>query len=124
MAVRDAFASGACDYYLALVAGKPAGMARVRLAECPVPGGAANALELQQLYVLAEMRRHGLGRRLMDQVLEHAAALTAAGVWLSAWEFAEWAVRFYTSVGFTAIGKVKFRLGSTEYTDLLMWRPL
>ena len=123
-AVRNAFAAGQCAYYLASVAGEPAGMAKVRMAQCPLPGGDANALELQQLYVLAGMRRHGLGRRLMSQVVDHAQASAAAGVWLSAWEFADWAVRFYTSVGFTTIGKVEFKLGSTDYTDLLMWRPL
>ena len=123
-AVRDRFAQGECNYFLAEVDGQPAAMAQVRMAACPIAGGDENALELQQLYVLADMQRHGLGRRMMARVIEHAESQGANGVWLSAWEFADWATRFYSSVGFEAIGKVKFKLGSTAFTDLLMWRPL
>lgn len=123
-AVRERLVEGFCNYYLAEVDGRPAGMARVCMAECPAPGGDDNALELQQLYVLADMQRHGLGRRLLRRVFEHAEERAAKGVWLSAWEFADWATRFYSSAGFEAIGKVEFKLGSTAYTDLLMWRPL
>jgi ribosomal protein S18 acetylase RimI-like enzyme len=123
-AVNKVFAAGQSRYYLASVTGEPAGLARVHMAHCPVPGVSANALELQQLYVLARMRRMGLGRRLVDQVVAHAEMSAADGVWLSAWEFADWAVHFYKGVGFTAIGKVEFKLGATVQTDLLMWRPL
>ena len=111
-------------YLLAVVNGEPAGIAKYRKAPCPVPGGDSNAIELQQLYVLARMQGHGLGRHLIDYVCAIAAQRAAAGVWLSAWEFADWATRFYAGNGFTAIGKVEFKLGATSYTDLLMWRPL
>lgn len=123
-AVRNSFTAGQSAYYLASVDGEPAGLAKLRLAGCPLPEGESNALEIQQLYVLAEMRRHGLGRQLVARAFEHAKAAAVTGVWLSAWEFADWAIRFYTSVGFEAIGKVEFKLGSTSYTDMLMWRPL
>jgi GNAT superfamily N-acetyltransferase len=123
-AVRDRFAQGQCSYYLAEVDGWPAGIALVRMAACPVPGGDDNALELHQLYVLASVQRHGLGRRLMECVVAHAEEHGARGVWLSAWEFADWATRFYSKAGFKSVGKVKFKLGSTSFTDLLMWRPL
>lgn len=123
-AVRDSIAAKQCVYYLASVAGQAAGLAKVRRADCPLPEGGDNAIELQQLYVLAEMRRHGLGRQLVGRVLKHAETAAVTGVWLSAWEFADWATRFYASVGFEAIGKVEFKMGSTAYTDVLMWRPL
>jgi ribosomal protein S18 acetylase RimI-like enzyme len=111
-------------FLLASVAGEPAGIAKIRKAACPVPGGDANAIELQQLYVLATMQRHGLGRRLMADVVAFARENAAAGVWLSAWERADWAISFYQRNGFTTIGKVEFKLGTTTYNDLLMWRPL
>lgn len=123
-AIREGFAGGLSDFYIASASGEAAGMARVRLAGCPLPGGDANALELQQLYVLARLRRHGLGRLLVEHAIAHARQAGAAGVWLSAWEFADWAVQFYKDVGFAPIGKVDFKLGSAVYTDLLMWRPL
>ncbi len=123
-AVHDEIERHARQYLLAIVDGEPAGMAKIRKAACPVPGGDVNAIDLQQLYVLASMQRHGLGRRLMTDVFAFAQESAAAGVWLSAWEFADWATNFYERNGFAAIGKVDFKLGSTTYTDLLMWRPL
>ena len=111
-------------YLLAVVNGEPAGIAKYRKAPCPVAGGDGNAIELQQLYVLARMQGHGLGRQLIDSVCAIAVQHATAGVWLSAWEFADWATRFYARNGFTAIGKVEFKLGATTYTDLLMWRAL
>jgi ribosomal protein S18 acetylase RimI-like enzyme len=123
-AVRNEIEQHGRRYRLAFVDGAPAGLAKIRKAACPVPGGDANAVELQQLYVLATMQRHGLGRRLMADVVAFAEKNAAAGVWLSAWENADWATRFYERNGFAAIGKVDFKLGTTTHTDLLMWRPL
>jgi GNAT superfamily N-acetyltransferase len=123
-AVRNEIEQQGRHYLLAHVDDEPAAMAKIRKAACPVPGGDSNAVELQQLYVLATMQRHGLGRRLITAVLEFAQESSAAGIWLSAWEFADWATNFYERNGFAAIGKVDFKLGNTTYTDLLMWRPL
>ncbi len=122
--VRNEFEQHNRSYLLAIVDGEPAGLAKIRKAACPVPGGDANAVEIQQLYVLATMQRHGLGRRLIADVIAFAQEHAANGVWLSAWEFADWATRFYERNGFAAIDKVDFKLGATIYTDLIMWRPL
>jgi predicted N-acetyltransferase YhbS len=123
-AVQRALAAERSVYYLARVGGEPAGIAKVRMADCPLAAGTPDALELQQLYVLADRQGHGVGRQLVARVFAHAEAASASGVWLSAWEFADWATSFYRRVGFEAIGKVQFKLGATDYTDLLMWRPL
>ena len=122
--MRCEFTAGHSRYFLAIVDGEPGGMLKYRKAECPVPGGDSNAIEIQQLYVLATMQRHGLGRQLTQCVYAFAEQSETNGVWLSAWEFADWATRFYERVGFSAIGKVEFELGATTYTDLLMWRPV
>lgn len=123
-AVERAIASGASHYLLASVNDKPAGLVRFRQAECPGPGGDANAVEIQQLYVLADAQGHGLGRRLVEQVIAAAREQQVTGVWLSAWELADWATGFYRRAGFNEIGKVEFSLGETSYTDILFWQPL
>ena len=107
-----------------MVGAEAGGMVKYRKAKCPVPGGDSNAIEIQQLYVLATMQRHGLGRQLTQRIFAFAEQSKTIGVWLSAWEFADWATRFYERVGFSTIGKVEFELGATTYTDLLMWRPV
>ena len=123
-AVRNEIEQHGRRYLLAMVDGEAAGLAKIRKAACPVPGGDANAVELQQLYVLATMQRHGLGGRLLADIFAFAQENAAIGVWLSAWEFADWATSFYERNGFATIGKVDFNLGTTTYTDLLMWRAL
>ena len=123
-AVERELAEGLSVYLIALINDVPSGLAKYRRKECPRPGGDDNALELQQLYVLAASQGYGLGRRLVDQVLVAARKSDVAGVWLQAWEFADWATGFYRRVGFSEIGKVQFQLGKTSYTDLLLWQAL
>ena len=124
VAVRADIETGDCRFLLAEVDGMAGGMAKFHPAPCPVAGGDDNAFELQQLYVLESVQGHGLGRRLISRLAEIARAAGAAGIWLSAWEHADWATGFYRKVGFTEIGKVEFMLGDTPYTDLLLWMPL
>ena len=111
-------------YLLAIVDGEAGGIAKFRHAPCPVPGGDENAFELQQLYVLAAKQGHGLGWRLVKNVVDAASQAEAKGIWLSAWEFADWATGFYEKVGFAEIGKVDFKLGEMTHNDLLMWMSL
>jgi ribosomal protein S18 acetylase RimI-like enzyme len=122
--VRDEIEQQNCRYLLSTVNGSPAGIAKFRPAPCPVADGEQNAIELQQLYVLADMQGYGLGRRLVACLIDAARHTNANGIWLSAWQFADWATGFYRNIGFREIGKVDFRLGETIHTDLLMWMSL
>ena len=112
------------NYLLAVLDDAASGIAKYRVSPCPAPGGDAHALELQQLYILASRQGVGLGQRLLAHLVEIARWEKARGIWLSAWEFADWATRFYARNGFAAIGKVDFQLGKMTHTDLLMWMPL
>jgi GNAT superfamily N-acetyltransferase len=123
-AVRACIERGESRYLLATVDGEPGGIAKYRLAACPVPNGATDALELQQLYVLASMQRHGLGRRLIDALGDVARGQQLTGIWLSCWEDAGWAMNFYRKNGFVAVGTADFELGTTTYCDLLLWLAL
>ena len=123
-AVQRAMAAGDSDYLIALVNDLPCGLLRYRQQACPRPGGDDNAIEIQQLYVLAVSQGHGVGRQLVERVMEIARQQNVAGVWLQAWEMADWATGFYRSTGFEEIDKVSFELGETSYIDLLMWQPL
>jgi ribosomal protein S18 acetylase RimI-like enzyme len=122
--VRDEIEQRGRRYLLATVDGEAGGIAKYRKAACPVDGGDDNAVELQQLYVLADTQGYGLGRRLVTRLIDAAHEENVKGIWLSAWEFADWATGFYRNVGFKEIGKVEFKLGKITHTDLLMWMPL
>jgi len=123
-AVRDEFERGQSRFLIAQVNDEAGGMLKFQNAACPEPGVASNAVELQQLYVLAEMQRHGLGRRLVENLIGIARKTEVTGIWLSAWEDADWAVNFYRKTGFSAVGTAVFTVGAATYTDLLMWLPL
>lgn len=111
-------------YILALVDGSPGGFAKYRDADCPTDAGLTNPVELQQLYVLQRRQRLGLGGRLVSAVFEKAEQRKASGVWLSVWQDADWAVSFYRKTGFNVVGTAAFALGSTNYDDFVMWRPI
>ena len=61
---------------------------------------------------------------LLAGVPVSAAPADIAGTWLSVWEDADWAVRFYRKRGFVAFATHTFTVGQTDFTDDLMWRAL
>jgi len=122
--IREAMAQSDCHYFLASVDSQPAGILKLRSNQCPDPVPDPNAIELQLLYILPAFQRFGLGRRLVDVAIQKTTALGRASIWLSAWEGADWAINFYTKVGFQKVGTQAFKVGQTAYTDLLLWRPV
>lgn len=111
-------------YLLALHRGVAAGFVKIRESARPDEIPASRALELQQVYILPEQQRFGIGGRLIEAAARSAQAKAADGIWLSVWEKAPWAVNFYRKNGFEVVGTTEFELGSSVYSDLLMWRPV
>lgn len=123
-AVRADMQQHDCHYLLATVDASPGGMAKYLNAACPTPGGAGSALELKQLYVLTDMQGLGLGRKLVQRLADIGREGKVAGIWLSAWKEADWALNFYRSMDFSVVGEAMFAVGATEYEDFLMWKSL
>lgn len=98
-----------------------AGFLKIRRGPSPDAVAAADAVEVQQLYVDAERQRRGVGRALMDRAVSVALEEGRAGLWLSVWQDADWATAFYKAYGFRAVGTADFWLGRTRYIDFLMW---
>lgn len=111
------------DYFIATQGADCAGLAKLRMGPSPGVIDADDAIEVQQLYVSSDHQRKGVGRLLIDQVLEIARARGAAGIWLSVWSEADWATAFYRSCGFVERGTMPFNLGTTEHIDYVMWLP-
>ena len=123
-AVIESLETPGCRYLLASNGGNPAGFVKIRDSELPEQVPARQALELQQVYVLPDQQRFGIGGRMLAAAVELAAGQSADGVWLSVWEDAPWAVNCYRKYGFEQVGTVDFQLGNTVYNDLLMWLPV
>jgi predicted GNAT family N-acyltransferase len=83
---------GACHHVLALDNGAPIGTARLDLAY----GG-----KVGRLAVLADRRRDGIGRALMERLHAIARAHGAAKLWCHAQLTA---VPFYERLGYTSVG--------------------
>ena len=120
-AIRDAMANTSCHYYLATVERQPAGLLKLRMNDVPEAVPDRNAIEIQLLYVVPAFQRYGLGAQLVDVAIGKARDDGIKGVWLSAWEQADWAIGFYRKVGFRQVGTQAFRVGTTAFTDFIMY---
>ena len=123
-AIEKELATAGRRYLLALIDGEATGFVKIREGEQPAVIPGSSALELQQVYVLPDKQRHGVGGRLIEAVVDIARSEDADGLWLSVWEDAPWAVNAYRKKGFEPVGTAAFRLGNTRYEDLLMWRSV
>lgn len=101
-----------------------AGFVKIRRGAAPETVPAADAIEVQQLYVDAAWQRMGVGRALMDWAVAVAREEGGAGLWLSVWQDADWATAFYEGYGFRCVGTAEFRLGQTCFDDYVMWLSL
>jgi predicted GNAT family N-acyltransferase len=85
----------AARHLLAVLDGEPAGTLRIRLLE----GG--RAAKIERVAVLAEQRRHRIGRALMVAALDLARAQGAGEAKVHAQTVVQ---AFYASLGFVAVG--------------------
>ena len=78
------------------------------------------ALQLSQIYVLADWLGSGAGHNLMDWAEAAARARGAAALLLTVWENNHRAIRFYEKRGFVHIGDYAFPVGDKIDRDLIM----
>jgi GNAT superfamily N-acetyltransferase len=123
-AIRKELQKRDVTYLLATVNNLPAGLVKMRGGNVPDAIPAANVREIQQFYISPSSQRMGVGAVLMVAALQYAATNSIAGVWLTAWDEADWAINFYLKHGFSQVGNIDFTVGSTVYNDFLMWRPV
>ncbi|GAS95434.1 N-acetyltransferase GCN5 [Mycolicibacterium canariasense] len=82
------------------------------------------AVELSKMYALPDVHGAGVSAALMTEVLQRAAALGAACVWLGVNQENQRAQRFYAKAGFTVSGTKTFRLGEHIENDYVMVRTV
>jgi ribosomal protein S18 acetylase RimI-like enzyme len=83
------------------------------------------ALELKRIYVLTQFHGKGIAQKLMDFILDFAAAKKYEVVWLGVWEHNIRAQKFYEKYGFTDTGYThNFPIGSSPQTDKWFWKFL
>jgi ribosomal-protein-alanine N-acetyltransferase len=111
---RDALAAG----NLCLV-GEQAGL----VVACAVLQMAAGEAELLTMAVQTSVRRQGLGRQLLDELIARASAYRAAAIWLEVRVSNLPALGLYREAGFAGIGKrVGYYEAAQGREDAIMMR--
>ena len=77
-----------------------------------------------RLYVDPAHRRAGIGRRLLDHVVEEMAALDHDRVAALVLADNDLGVEFYRSAGFETVDEAETMIGGTAYRELAMERPI
>jgi ribosomal protein S18 acetylase RimI-like enzyme len=102
-------ADPAFTFRIARDAGRIAGF--VKLGPRGIPIAVDDAIELRQLYVLAEWQGSGVAATLMDWALGEARARAAKAVLLTVYTDNIRAQRFYQRYGFRDVGRYDFPVG-------------
>lgn len=78
---------------------------------------AGRSLWIEELYVTPAYRRHGIGRALVDQVLDYADEHEFNGIDLEAYQGNTPASILYRTLGFHRLGRERFyyRMGAQEF---------
>lgn len=97
------FSADACPL-LAQCDGGPAGLIWGKVESANMPEGAAPDIHIYQVWVAPAYRGRGVGRALLDGVIEWARSKNARAVHLSVALTAQAATRLYLRAGFIAIG--------------------
>jgi GNAT superfamily N-acetyltransferase len=100
---------------------EPIGYAKLTPLRTAIPEARQNALELQQIYVLARWHGQGVAEALMHWALETARSSAAPELYLTVFDHNERAKRFYTRHGFVEVGRCTFSLGGRVDEDRV-WR--
>ena len=107
-------------FYVAEVNGHVVGYLKLNTAHAQTEPQAADALEIERIYVLSNYHGNGVGQALYHHAMSVAQDRKASYVWLGVWEHNHRALRFYEKNGFIAFGTHIFQLGNDQQTDILM----
>ncbi len=102
--------------------GAPIGYAM--MGSATLPGTNADDAELIRIYVLSRWHGKKLGKALFEAVLAQATENGAKRLVLSVYTKNVKAQAFYERAGFTATAPVIFKVGNTDFEDIVMVRPL
>ena len=82
------------------------------------------SLEIERIYIRNKFQKHGLGKYLLNKVMEIAVEHKKNKIWLGVWEKNENAIAFYIKKGFVQTGAHSFYMGEDEQLDFIMTKTL
>lgn len=100
--------------------GAPVGYLVLSPASLPLAEPRANDLEIKRIYLLHRFQGQHVGQRLMQAALAQARASGAGRVLLGVYAENHAALAFYARCGFAQLGRRTFRVGRTDYQDVIL----
>jgi len=100
--------------------GAPVGYLVLSPASLPVPDPRPDDLEIKRIYLLHRFQGQRVGQRLMQAALAQARASGAGRVLLGVYAENRDALAFYARCGFAQLGRRTFRVGRTDYQDVIL----
>ncbi|MEK3917886.1 GNAT family N-acetyltransferase [Paenibacillus sp. FSL H7-0331] len=82
------------------------------------------SLEIERIYIRYKFQGKGLGKYLLNKVVEIAIRQNKKMIWLGVWEKNESAIVFYKKMGFIQTGAHSFYMGDEEQIDYIMTKTL
>ena len=100
--------------------GAPVGYLVLSPASLPVAAPRPDDLEIKRIYLLHRFQGQRVGQRLMQAALAQARASGAGRVLLGVYAENRDALAFYARCGFVPLGRRTFRVGRTDYQDVIL----
>lgn len=111
-------------YFVAELAGKMVGYAKLKQNSREECVSGERPIELCRLYSLNEYIGKGIGKSLMLKCLDFAKESENDVMWLGVWEFNFRAQEFYKKFGFKKCGEHVFQLGSDPQIDWVLQKRI
>lgn len=123
-ALQQALQHDATSYLVAMQAGRLVGYSKCAITAPPACVQGAKASELVNLYIHPAHQSNGIGKQLLQQSIQVAAAQHLTTLWLCVWQANQRAVDFYQRFGFTIVGEMKLYVDDVVFDDWVMQRAI
>ena len=120
--IRRSIESSRNAYWLGFADGLPVSYAKLKYpSPTPLLRGESVA-QLQKIYVLRDFLEQGIGKSLLQAILDHAANLQIEKLWLDVLKDNTRAILFYQRHGFSGLGEDTYTIGAQTFLFHLMTR--
>jgi GNAT superfamily N-acetyltransferase len=121
---QAAIARDACEVIVAELDGHAVGFAQLSHRATHPLIAVTDSAELDRLYVQERFTGHGVGRSLLAQSEQRAAAGGAHALWLTAWVGNPRALRFYAARGYDDVGSWPYRFEDEAFDNRVFLKRL
>lgn len=107
-------------FYLAYSDNELAGYLKINTVPDQTSINDPESVEIERIYIKMEFKGKGLGKQLMNYVIQSAKDSGKRYIWLGVWEKNQGAIAFYSRMGFQSTGRNSFKTGNEIHSDIIM----